>query len=245
MTVTYERRLPLAGSFNFRDLGGYETTDGRSVRWRKLFRSDALHRLTPEDLRQLEEIGLTAVFDLRSFRELEEDGVGPVGTGSILHHHVPFHTELGPRTPEELQMDLFDLYQRMLAQAQPCINIVFTALAESETYPAVFHCAAGKDRTGIISSLVLSALGVPEEQIIEDYALTETFMADRLEALRNSPEFKERYKEMNPTWMRAEPATMASTIALIKAEHGSVEQFLLTCDVSQEHINAVREHLLT
>lgn len=244
MTVTYERRLPLAGSFNFRDLGGYETVDGHTVRWRRLFRSDALHRLTPEDLQHLEEIGLTAVFDLRSARELDEDGIGPIGEGSIRHRHVPFHSNPTSRSPHEMQMDLFALYQRMLEEAAPCVNTIFTALAESDTYPAVFHCAAGKDRTGIISGLVLSALGVPEEQIVADYALTDTFMADRLEALRKSPDFQERYKDINPTWLRAEPQTMANTISLIKREHGSLEAYLYSCNVTPDHIGAMRETLL-
>lgn len=246
MTTTgYVRRLELAGSFNFRDLGGYETVDGRTVRWRRLFRSDALHRLTQEDVVQLYEIGLTTVIDLRSSYELEADGVGLLFEREILHRHVPFHANPTPRSPEEMQVDLFTLYQQMLEQAQPCVNQVFSALAESETYPAVFHCAAGKDRTGMIGGLLLSALGVPDEEIIADYALTDIYMADRLEAMRNSPEFKKRYANINPTWMRAEPATMANTLSFIASEHGSVKEFLAYCDVTDDHIDTIREHLLT
>ncbi|CAN5373417.1 tyrosine-protein phosphatase [soil metagenome] len=244
MTVAYERRLELAGSFNFRDLGGYETADGRIVRWRRLFRSDALHRLTPEDIQQLDEIGLTAVFDLRSSYELERDGLGSLFDGGVLHRHVPFHSNPAPRQPAELQIDLFTLYERMLEEAQPCVNAVFSALAEDETYPAVFHCAAGKDRTGIISGLVLSVLGVPDEDIITDYALTDGFMADRLAALRESAELDESYRNINPSWLRAEPATMAQTLTLIQAEHGSIVGFLLASGVTHVQLEAVRDHLL-
>lgn len=245
MTVTYNRRLELAGSFNFRDLGGYTTADHNTVRWRKLFRSDALHRLTPEDISQITDIGLTSVFDLRSSHELERDGLGSLfDGGGILHRHVPFHANPTPRDPAELQMDLLALYERMLEQAQPCIQTVFSALAEETTYPAVFHCAGGKDRTGIISGLVLSVLGVSLADIIADYALTNDFMAGRLEALRKSAALDDPYRNINPSWLRAEPETMAQTLALIQAGHGSVEGFLLASGVSRSQLELVRHHLL-
>lgn len=244
MTVTYTRRLELAGSFNFRDLGGYETSDGKTLRWRKLFRADALHRLTPEDINQLRDIGLTTVIDLRSNGELETDGIGSLFDHNVRHRHVPFHANPTPRSEEEMRVDLFTLYQRMLEQAQPCVQEVFLTLAETDNYPAVFHCAAGKDRTGMIGGLLLSALGVPESEIIADYALTETYMADRLEAMRNSPEFKERYANIDPSWMRAEPTTMANTLAFIKTGHGSVQEFLASCDVTTDQIDAIRNNLL-
>lgn len=139
MTAAYERRLKLTGSFNFRDLGGYETADGRQVRRRRLFRSDALHGLTPEDMTQLDEIGLTAVFDLRSAMELERDGLGPLFAGGVLHHHVPFTATVGSADARDFGSSLSELYQRMLKGAQPCISTIFSALAEEQTYPAVFH----------------------------------------------------------------------------------------------------------
>lgn len=244
MTVTHDRRLELAGSFNFRDLGGYPSAGGKTVRWRKLFRSDALHRLTPEDISRIAEIGLMSVFDLRSSYELERDGLGSLFDGSVLHRHVPFHANPTPRDPAELQMDLLALYQRMLEQAQPCIQTVFSALAEETTYPVVFHCAGGKDRTGIISGLVLSVLGVSQADIIADYALTNDFMAGRLEALLKSAALDDPYRNINPSWLRAEPETMAQTLALIQAGHGSVEGFLLATGVSRPQLELVRDHLL-
>lgn len=244
MTTAYERRLELAGSFNFRDLGGYETADGRTVRWRRLFRSDALHGLTPEDIARLDEIGLTAVFDLRSAMELERDGVGSLFDGGVLHHHVPFTANVGSADARDFGSSLSELYQRMLKDAQPCISTIFSALAEEQTYPAVFHCAAGKDRTGIISGLVLSALGVPDAEIIADYALTDGYMADRLEAMRVSGQLGDEADRYPPHVLRAEPATMAQTLDLIQGEHGSIEGFLLAGGVAQGQLKSVRDHLL-
>jgi hypothetical protein len=120
----------------------------------------------------------------------------------------------GSFNPEELQVDLFTLYQRMLAEAQPCVNTVF------------------------------SALGVPDETIVADYALTDGFMADRLEARRKSAELDEIYRNVSPSWLRAEPATMAQTLALIQGQHGSIEAFLLASGVTQAHLQPVRGHLL-
>lgn len=244
MTTTYERRLALTGSFNFRDLGGYETADGRQVRWRRLFRSDALHGLTPEDIVQLDEIGLTVVFDLRSSMEIERDGLGSLYDGVVPHHHVPFTANVGSAASRDFGLSLSELYQRMLKDAQPCISTMFSALADEQTCPAVFHCAAGKDRTGIISGLVLSALGVPDEDIIADYALTDGFMADRLEALRAAGQLGEGSDSYPPHVLRAEPATMAQTLHLIQSEHGSIEVFLLASGVSQSQLESVRDHLL-
>lgn len=244
MTTTYERRLALTGSFNFRDLGGYETADGRTVRWRRLFRSDALHGLTLEDIAQLDEIGLTAVFDLRSAAEIERDGLGSLYDGMVLHHHVPFVADVESSDARDLGASLSDLYQHMLKGAQPCISTMFSALADEQTYPAVFHCAAGKDRTGIISGLVLSALGVPDEDIIADYALTDGYMADWLKAMRSSGRLGEDADSYPEHVLRAEPATMAQTLHLIQSEHGSIEGFLLANGVTGTQLESVREHLL-
>lgn len=246
MTATdFERRIALTGCYNFRDLGGYETVDGRTVRWRRIFRSDALHGLTDEDVSQLSEIGLTAVFDLRSPAEVERDGIGSLFTNGVLHHHVPFVNHVSTdRSSDYFDGSLADLYARMLQGARPCINEVFSGLAESDAYPAVFHCAAGKDRTGIISGLLLSVLGVPDETIIADYAITDGLMADRIEAMRAASALDARYDSYPAHILRAEPATMATTLSSIKQEYGSVTGFLAECDITDGQLDTLRTHLL-
>src|SRR5512144_2600872 len=146
------RRIELEGCLNFRDLGGYPTRDGRRVRWRRLFRSDGLHLLTAADIRRLrEEIGLAEVIDLRSTTELASEGRGMLAAEPLRFHHVP----------------LFDGEVR--EQRARAAEIT---LAEASG-PAVFHCAAGKDRTGVISAILLALLDVPDEVIVADYAATQ------------------------------------------------------------------------
>lgn len=246
MTATeFERQIALTGCYNFRDLGGYETVDGRTIRWRRIFRSDALHGLTDEDVSQLSGIGLTAVFDLRSPAEVERDGIGNLFANGVIHRHVPFVNHVSTERPADyFEGSLADLYARMLQGARPCINAVFSALAESDTYPAVFHCAAGKDRTGIISGLLLSALGVPDETIVADYAITDGLMADRLEAMRAASSLDSRFGTYPAHILRAEPATMATTLSAIKQEYGTVPGFLAECDITEGQLDMLRTQLL-
>jgi len=90
-----ERRIPLAGAANFRDLGGYPTQDGRRVRWRRLFRSDRLAELSPADVDVLRELGITTVFDLRTADELDRHGTSPLYEHGVIHRHVPFVEKVG------------------------------------------------------------------------------------------------------------------------------------------------------
>ena len=188
-STVMQRLIALEGCLNFRDLGGYPTADGRLVRWRRMFRSDALHGLTATDVGRLrDEIGLATVVDLRSTAELRADGDGPLLRAGLAHHHVPLFDGDAVR-PEEMTapITLADRYWLLAQYAKPRIARVLTALSESEG-PAVYHCAAGKDRTGVISAVVLGALGVPDEVIVADYAATKENLdaiVERLMATRS------------------------------------------------------------
>ena len=163
-----QRRIDLEGCLNFRDLGGYPTADGRRLRWRRLFRSDALHHLTPADvLRLREEIGLAHVVDLRSSGELRAEGRGPLEREPLAFHHLPLFDGLGGRRAAEGVPDLAELYFAMAEYAREPIARVIATLARASG-PAVYHCAAGKDRTGLVSAVLLGLLGVRDEQIVAD-----------------------------------------------------------------------------
>jgi protein-tyrosine phosphatase len=167
------RRIPLEGAFNFRDLGGQRTVDGRLVRTGLVFRADSLHRLTAADLdRCRDELGLRAAYDLRSDGERD---VEP----SALHHldsvrvvDIPLISGTRPRISPDDGPDAFLLavYRNVLEHSARTIGTILTDLADS--MPAVFHCTAGKDRTGVLGALILLAVGVDLDDVLDDYELT-------------------------------------------------------------------------
>ncbi|HEY7467099.1 MAG TPA: tyrosine-protein phosphatase [Dehalococcoidia bacterium] len=249
--TAYERRLPLEGCGNFRDLGGYEAADGRSVRWRRLFRSDALTWLTPEDLATLSAYGLelTAGFDLRTPQELAVMEPGILFENGARHHHLPFVPSFGD-DPEKIRTLAFATgevagveYVSLMEQSHACFAGLFAALADEENYPAAFYCAAGKDRTGMISAVLLRALGVSDEQIIEDYALSGPPDIDRLRS-RMQALGRVFDEKIDRTKLAAQPDTMVHFLRVFDSRYISVEAFLAGCGVSSGVIERVREHLL-
>ena len=187
-----ERHVDLEGCHNFRDLGGYPTRDGRQLRWRVLFRSDALHHLTPADVARLRgEIGLGDVVDLRSSGEIAIDGRGRLAAEDVRIHHLPLFDGEGTVSADlGARITLCDRYFLMTEHAKRPIARVIQTLAEAEG-PAVYHCAAGKDRTGVISAVLLGLLGVADELIVADYAATRKNLdaiVARLMAERGLPE---------------------------------------------------------
>ncbi len=241
-----QRRIPLEGCLNFRDLGGYPTGDGRAVRWRQVFRSDALHLVTDADLAHLrDEIGLREVIDLRSSAEVRSEGQGPLAQGEAHIHHVPlFDGEVREEDRERVaQITLADRYVFMAELAGDRIARVVTLLAEAEA-PAVFHCAAGKDRTGVISAIVLGLLGVPDEVIVADYAATRENLdaiVDRLNALEG---YRTMLAALPPDTMHANPETIVEFLERLRARFGSVEDYALASGVAAPAIERLRARLI-
>lgn len=245
-----DRWIELGGCYNFRDLGGYETTDGRQVRWRRLFRSDGLHGLTAADVERLHELELSVVIDLRATDEIERDGRGTLfDSGRVSHRHHPFVERVAsaePRDPSSIPSDMAVVYQGIIDGARPAIAAIFDALAHEATYPAVFHCVAGKDRTGITAGLVLRVLGVPDDVIVRDYALTELAMQRRMAASQTGAASgeSERYATITPHLLRAEPETMVRTLTTIDTAYGSTTAFLEECGVTGDQLSCMRRLLL-
>ena len=246
-----ERLITLAGCGNFRDLGGYVSRDGRTVRWRRLFRSDALAWLTEDDLQTLARQNLNLVFgiDLRTHDEVEAMHAGVVYDSTTKHQHLPFFPRVGDDRAEvqaavhAIGRVASDSYLQLMEQSRPCFEGVFNLLADPAHYPSAFYCAAGKDRTGMVSALLLRVLGVSDEQIIEDYALTvapsEERLIARFVALGRDPgELPDR------ATLAAHPETMEHFLAGFDRLHGSVEKFLLSCNVPEGVLDQVRENLL-
>jgi protein-tyrosine phosphatase len=242
--MSMERLISLEGAVNFRDLGGYATVDGSVTRWRTLFRADGLSELSEADFIVMGELGIRTVVDLRSGYEVEQSRFN-VDAHPVDFHHFPFidelpHAEEWDRRPGLLGAQ----YKEMLDDAAPQIIGALGALAAPEARPAVFHCTAGKDRTGLLSALLLSLLGVPEETVIGDYALSGQAM-ERLRAklMIKYPDGKDVIADIDEVFS-AEPANMVDLFAYLRERYGSVADYAATVGVPDLVISRLRETLL-
>jgi protein-tyrosine phosphatase len=173
------RHISLEGASNFRDIGGYQACDGRYVRWGTVYRSGAMYRFTDSAWRWMVEREIHAVCDLRSVEEQELAPTNWKGGDSTRHVGVAYGANLlfgdlrerGDVRVNEMHSSLYPVFPRLLA---PSFRAMFLALIEAQT-PLIVHCSAGQDRTGLAIGLLLSALDVPRDTIIEDYRLSTQF----------------------------------------------------------------------
>jgi hypothetical protein len=236
------RRLPLVGAYNFRDLGGYPTADGGTTRWRQLYRSDTLHDLTDADLATLRGIGLRTIIDLRTPAELESTGRGPLEEHDIAYLHLSVIQEATAQDPVLLpplaELDLSFVYLHWLESSPRAFVEALTALGNPESYPAVFHCAAGKDRTGVLAALVLDIVGVERKVIVEDYALTATNLDSILVRQGRDPETAERMVAA-PQLFTAESRTMEAFLDGLYEKHGGARHWALASGVTSKSLDGL------
>jgi len=252
-----ERLVSFDACFNFRDLGGYPTTDGRRVRWGRLYRSDTLHRLTDADIAAFCSLGLRTAIDLRTWTELEDHGsLCEEGRQTLAWHHVPLFDgvmRLQPRSADELAMTPViasepvqpgESYLHMLGDGLG-ITQAFDLLTNADSLPAVFHCTSGKDRTGMLAAMVLDVLGVDDDVIADDYVLTnETRERANVWIGTHEPLFAAFLAQIPPDRRRTQPETILGFLDGIRASHGSVEKMLLGRNISAQSLDAFRANLL-
>ncbi len=240
-----DRTIDLAGCLNFRDLGGYPTADGRCIRWRSVFRSDALHHLTRSDVARLcHELHLGAVIDLRSSAELRSEGRGPLAHEAVSFHHYPLYDGDTPRAAPSAELTLTDRYFLLAEFAKRPIASVISALAATDA-PAVYHCAAGKDRTGVVSAILLGLLGVPDDVIVADYAATQENLDAIIERLMSTSGYQSLLSALPPDTMHAEPETMMVFLERMRATYGSMEAYALSAGVSGDSVARLCGRLVT
>ena len=250
-----ERKLPLEGPRNFRDLGGYPTRDGRRVRWGQIFRADSLAELTDPDIAYLGRIGLARVIDLRGELEVSERPNRLAGRAGFRYEQLPIGDgDLSPaewaRKFESGEFGEIDAswlvrgYRRTLDERAERVGSVLRALAAAPT-PAVFHCTAGKDRTGVVSALLLLLLGVPRDVVVGDYSLTALYTGNRIPAADQW--FAERGidPERAAHVLASRREAMEETLAHLDAEHGGEERFLREkAGIGDEELAALRRWLI-
>ena len=251
--------MPLEGALNFRDLGGYVGLDGRTVRWGRVFRSDALHALTDRDVAVIAELGLRSVFDLRWSHERERQPTVLVASDRLRSVHLMVGEDPDLTNTPELMDQILDgslpeaddgfmatMYADMLRDGAATFGRLLTHLAEDDWLPALFHCTAGKDRTGISAALLLSVLGVDECTIVDDYELSTLYRSNkRIEELRPAIEAAGVDVEKVRPFLSARRPVMEATLRHLREDHGGVEAYLTErAGVSRETLARLRSLLL-
>ena len=261
--VEPRRHLEMDGAINVRDLGGYPTSDGRTVRWKTLLRADNVGGLPAESQAALVEYGVRTVIDLQRESELEGSPHVFAASPLVTYYHQPM---VGDETPEGMaassemasawlqRMDELEgparktaTYCMRLDTRRPQIGKTLSILATPGTLPALFHCAAGKDRAGIMAALVLGIAGVPNDTIAEDYALSSYY---RWRASLAERDVHEPYEGAPPESFDAEaygpyrddttPEVMLGVIRYLEQRYGGIEGYVLDAGVTQEEIAALR-----
>lgn len=227
--MSFRRLVMFDGVANFRDLGGYTTSASQSVRWGRVYRSSALDKMTEKDSGLFLSLGIRTICDLRSAREreLSPTMLPPASMANIFP--VEIVSSAGRRlkdlvasenpTTEAYREIMVDGYRSYIREHAEQFRRLFELLSDERSYPLLFHCAAGKDRTGIAAALLLAVLGVSLDEIFDDYLLTNSHWHG------NSPFAISAPTALLPTIISADRSYLSAALDAIGEDHGSTEQF--------------------
>lgn len=249
------RVISLEGGRNFRDLGGYRTLDGRRVKWGKLYRSGSMARLTPADYERLSKLAIKTICDLRTLQERTAEPnrwCEVANIGYWARDHSDSFGELrkvivsGVSTAERARAAMIEGYRRLPFEQAPAHQALFSRLAAGEV-PLAFNCAAGKDRAGTAAALILSALGVPRETVVDDYVLTnrvvdlEAIFMDR----RRRNELTDQSRGVVTAILKADPSYLHAALDAVEEKHGSIAAYLRDAlGITEEALFTMRQSLL-
>lgn len=224
------RVIALQGQTNFRDLGGYETLDGRHVRWGAIYRSGELSELTAADYRRLSALHIRTVYDLRDAGErARQPTVWAAGSVSRFDSPKPTTQTVAniPSDPQAARAQMQAFYAKAPDRYAVEYGVIFRELLAAHQ-PLLLHCTGGKDRTGVASALILTALGVPRADVTADYQLTDRLL--RPAQLPAKTSLMKTMQTMSPDvqaeFVRADPAYLAAAFDAIDHEYGSVDGYL-------------------
>lgn len=238
--------------FNLRDLGGLPAADGRRVRRGQLFRSDSPHRATVDDLAVLRGMELNLVLDLREHRERQDFGIAADEVASRRAHLPVFDITLGDASFDEGMAEASRRHGRpgeylfMLEHGAATFVEALQLLATPDHLPALFHCAVGKDRTGVLAALVLTLVGVPDDEVAADYARSHPGMVALTSwAEQHEPDYGSFLRGHTPDegeWTTAE--MMLGFLDLVADRHGSLEAFITSAGLPDDVPERLRDLLL-
>ena len=240
--VNRERLLNIEGTVNCRDIGGYATQDGKQTRWRVYFRSDGLDTLTPSGQQALLDQGITTVIDLRRAEEARKwpDQL-PDG---ITYHQLAFFEET-PSLREVFKIpDLVVQYSQLIDECQPAVKTVLETIAQAENGGVLYHCAGGKDRTGLITALLLGLAGVDDETIAQDFELTTTYTAPYRAQWRSNAIKQGMDPDYYDKTAYVKARMMLGTLAHLHKTYGGIAGYVQAIGIDDNTISALRNRLI-
>lgn len=231
-------RLPLEGVENCRELGGYGTGNGRQVNWRRFLRSSDLHELTVNDTLFLEEYGLKTVIDLRGADEVALRPNPLAETSFCDYYNIPFSGQ--PVLELSMAEDAFmgDFYVTLLEESN-AVKQMFDTISLAKEGAILFHCAAGKDRTGILTMLLLGLVGVEKKDIVSNYEVTYT----NLESLQGKINSEIITKKIPSSFLYSSREYISYAYDHIIDKYESFDNYLQMKNIEQEVIERVKERL--
>ncbi|HEY1014521.1 MAG TPA: tyrosine-protein phosphatase [Herpetosiphonaceae bacterium] len=232
-----QRIIALEGCLNLRDLGGYPTTDGGLTRWGRVLRGGNGGALPPASLAALRRQGIRTIIDLRWAGERAEAPSALAAEAAFAYRAVPFY---GDQDPYALAYPgaLGAVYRLELERQRAPISAILRSLLEPGTPPLIFHCAFGKDRTGVIAALLLGLAGVPRQWIVADYALTAETLGTTLAELRAQATPEELAAE--GFWLDCRAEDMESLLDYLDEEHGGAAGYVRALGLAEGEIAALR-----
>jgi protein-tyrosine phosphatase len=249
------RLLPMDGAHNTRELGGYKTTDGKSVKWGMLFRSDKLSDISGTDQEYLQNLGIKKIIDFRSEEEKTEDpdiipsGISyvemPISVDGAMRSKI--EAVLKGETDKEVKSFLIDANREFVTSYTDVYENFLRGLIDDDA-PTLFHCTAGKDRAGFAAAISLIALGVSREDVIEDYMKTNAFTKDRIEEILGQIKLMSLYQtdtEILRPLIGVERVYIETAFKTAEEKYGSLENFIRDgLNISDEDIQKLRNKFL-
>jgi hypothetical protein len=240
--------MQLAEVDNVRDLGGLPVAGGGRTRFGVVFRASTFQQATADDVAQLLDVhGIRTVVDLRLPDEAAREGHGLLGEVGLRVVNLPVRkadsTLLDVVVPDSRTTDLGLLYQQLLVGSPESVVEAVRLIADPDLQAVVFHCAAGKDRTGVLAAVVLDAVGVPLEAIVDDYALTSEREHQIRERLVSIP----AYRNLPPVAqgvMGVDGSAIRRFVEALRATYGGAAEFLLSHGLAPAGLAALRSTLV-
>lgn len=230
--------LPLKGTQNTRDLGGYITKDKKITKYKEFIRSSSLSNITDEDIDFLVKYGIKTVLDLRSEEETKDKPSRLKDINGIKYYNVPLSVDdmQADITKENGYFDMIQGYIKRLSNKK-AIKEIFDIISDNLQGGLIFNCTAGKDRTGIIAMLILGIANVQLKDIVANYQVSHTYMGE-------DPEFVREYNITKSRVFLSKPEFIDATIEYIMDEYSSFDNYLLSCGVSLNQIEIIKNKFL-
>ena len=235
--MLYRNRLVLETTYNTRELGGIPIGFDSAVKWGQLLRSDDISSLSTKDIEKLQSYGVDTIIDLRTKAEREETGYILEKNDSFKKHYISLMIadDVQDITQSDTEMNLGDFYCELLDQGKDMIKDIFNVFKDSTNNGILFHCAAGKDRTGVISALMLNLLGVTDGDIIANYEVTYSHLS-------KNPDFQvpEEYAHL----VNSKREHMERFLEKLRTDYENAENYLLACGLTKSDIDRIKERYI-